>query len=303
MSASASQIADKEKTAAALSSVIAAVGLTTFKIVVGVMTHSLGILAEAAHSGLDLVAALVTFLAVRISGKPPDSEHQYGHGKIENLSALFETVLLLVTCVWIIYEAIQRLFFKNVLVDISIWAFLVMGVSILVDFTRSRVLYKAARRHNSQALEADALHFSTDIWSSTVVILGLAGITLAENIPGLAFLKKADAVAALFVALIVVYVSFELGIRTVRGLLDQSPAGLADKIQQITNQVPGVLSSHNVRVRPAGPNLFVDLHIQVNPSIGITEAHAISKAVKLAVKGAVHATDVVVHTEPAEQAK
>jgi cation diffusion facilitator family transporter len=152
-------------------------------------------------------------------------------------------------------------------------------------------------------LEADALHFSTDIWSSSVVILGLVGITLAENIPGLAFLKKADAVAALFVALIVIYVSIQLGIRTVRGLLDQSPAGMAEKIQQITNQVPGVLSSHNVRVRTAGPNLFVDLHIQVDPDITITEAHAISKAVKLAVKAATSATDVTVHTEPAEQAE
>ena len=165
------------------------------------------------------------------------------------------------------------------------------------------MLYKAARRHNSQALEADALHFSTDIWSSSVVILGLIGITLAENLPGLAFLKKADAVAALFVALIVIYVSLQLGIRTVRGLVDQSPAGMAETIQQITNQVPGVLSSHNVRVRPAGSNLFVDLHIQVDPALGITEAHAISKAVKLAVKRATSATDVTVHTEPAELAE
>jgi cation diffusion facilitator family transporter len=300
MSANPSQTADKEKTAAALSSVIAAVGLTVFKIVVGVMTHSLGILAEAAHSGLDLIAALVTFLAVRISGKPADRDHHYGHGKIENLSALFETFLLLVTCVWIIYEAVQRLWFKHVVVEISIWAFLVMAVSIVIDYTRSRLLYKAARRHNSQALEADALHFSTDIWSSSVVILGLIGVTLAENIPGLAFLKQADAVAALLVAFIVIYVSIQLGIRTVRGLLDQSPAGMAEKIQQITNQVPGVISSHNVRVRPAGPSVFVDLHILVDPGLGIKEAHAISKAVKIAIKQATSATDVTVHTEPAE---
>jgi len=300
VSSTASHIADKEKSAAALSSVIAAIGLTLFKIVVGVMTLSLGILAEAAHSGLDLVAALVTFVAVRISGKPADRDHPYGHGKIENLSALFETFLLLATCGWIIYEAVQRLWFKHVVVEISIWAFLVMSVSIIVDFTRSRVLYRAARRHNSQALEADALHFSTDIWSSSVVILGLAGVVLAENIPALTFLKQADAVAALCVAMIVIYVSLQMGVRTVRGLLDQSPAGLAENVQQITNHVPGVVSSHNIRVRPAGPSLFIDLHILVEPTLTITEAHAISKAVKLAVKQATSATDVTVHTEPAE---
>ncbi|NLE75541.1 MAG: cation transporter, partial [Chloroflexi bacterium] len=170
---SVEQNATREKRDAALTSVIAAVGLTTFKIVVGVMTGSLGILSEAAHSGLDLVAALVTFFAVKVSGRPPDRQHTYGHGKVENFSALFETLLLLATCGWIIYEAVQRLFFKSVEVQPSIWAFAVMAVSIAIDAGRSRVLYRAARKHNSQALEADALHFRTDIYSSSVVIAGL----------------------------------------------------------------------------------------------------------------------------------
>ena len=195
------QRAAREKRAAALSSVVAAVGLTSFKIIVGMLTGSLGILAEAAHSGLDLVAALVTFLAVRISDRPADDEHRYGHGKVENLSALFETFLLLVTCVWIIYEAIQRLFYKEVAVEVSAWSFVVMIVSIGIDFTRSRVLYRAAKTHHSQALEADALHFSTDIWSSSVVIVGLLGVLISKAFPSLAFLEKADAVAALGVAL------------------------------------------------------------------------------------------------------
>ncbi|HEY6074066.1 MAG TPA: cation diffusion facilitator family transporter, partial [Anaerolineales bacterium] len=154
--------AQKEKSAAALSSVVAAVGLTSFKITVGLLTNSLGILAEAAHSGLDLVAALMTFFAVRIADKPADREHNFGHGKVENLSALFETVLLLATSAWIIYEAVQRLFYKSVHVEASIWSFIVMGSSIVIDYTRSRILYRAARKYNSQALEADALHFSTD---------------------------------------------------------------------------------------------------------------------------------------------
>jgi cation diffusion facilitator family transporter len=170
-----SQDGAHEKRSVAISSVIAAVGLTGFKLIVGFATGSLGILAEAAHSGLDLMAAVMTFLAVRISGKPADPNHLYGHGKVENLSALFETLLLLVTCIWIIYEARHRLLFHTIDLEVNYWSFTVMITSIVVDISRSRMLYRAARKYNSQALEADALHFSTDIWSSGVVILGLFG--------------------------------------------------------------------------------------------------------------------------------
>ncbi|HNT53423.1 MAG TPA: cation diffusion facilitator family transporter [Anaerolineaceae bacterium] len=293
--------AGQEKTAAALSSVIAAVGLTTLKIIVGIMTNSLGILAEAAHSGLDLVAALVTFFAVRLSDKPADREHQFGHGKIENLSALFETFLLLATCVWIIYESIQRLFFETVEVEASFWAFLVMGISIGVDYSRSRVLYRAARKHNSQALEADALHFSTDIWSSSVVILGLIGLVLAENVPTLHFLNKADAIAALLVAGIVIYVSIELGIRTVQGLLDQAPQGLAGKIEKAVEAVPGIFDCHRVRVRSSGPSLFIDLHVYVDPAQSLAEAHQLTRKAVEAVQTVAPKSDVSIHAEPMPQ--
>jgi len=293
--------AGQEKTAAALSSVIAAVGLTTLKIIVGIMTNSLGVLAEAAHSGLDLVAALVTFFAVRLSDKPADREHQFGHGKIENLSALFETFLLLATCVWIIYESIQRLFFETVEVEASFWAFLVMGISIGVDYSRSRVLYRAARKHNSQALEADALHFSTDIWSSSVVILGLIGLILAENVPTLHFLNKADAIAALLVAGIVIYVSIELGIRTVQGLLDQAPQGLAGKIEKAVEAVPGIFDCHRVRVRSSGPSLFIDLHVYVDPAQSLAEAHQLTRKAVEAVQAVAPKSDVSIHAEPMPQ--
>jgi cation diffusion facilitator family transporter len=293
-------IAEKEKSAAALSSVFAAILLTTFKIVVGILTNSLGILAEAAHSALDLVAALVTFLAVRLSGRPPDRTHQYGHGKIENLSALFETFLLLITCGWIIYESIQRLFFKSVEVEASFWAFLVMAVSIVVDFSRSRILYRAARKHNSQALEADALHFSTDIWSSSVVILGLIGVLLAETFRQLSFLKKADAVAALVVAMIVIYVSLQLGIRTIHGLLDSSPAGLAEKIEQEVMKVPGIVSCHQVRVRLSGPSLFIDVHIVTDPETHLHEVHDIMDNVEQTIHKLAARADITIHPEPKE---
>jgi cation diffusion facilitator family transporter len=288
----------KEKNMAALTSVIAAVGLTAFKTIVGMLTGSLGILAEAAHSALDLVAALVTFFAVRVSSKDPDKEHPYGHGKVENLSALFETLLLLGTCVWIIYEAVSRLTGKAVEVDITIWAFLVMATSIVIDFSRSRVLSAAAKKHNSQALEADALHFSTDIWSSCVVILGLLLVKISEWVPSLAWLSRADSVAALGVSAIVIYVSIQLGIRTVQGLLDSTPAGMDQKVTEIIEKVEGVKNVHKVRIRMSGPSLFADVHIRLNPRMSVQKAHEITKVIQEKVRAAIPGMEITVHVEP-----
>jgi cation diffusion facilitator family transporter len=294
--------ANEEKKSAALTSVIAAIALTTFKILVGIFTGSLGILAEAAHSGLDLLAALVTLFAVRASSKPADEEHRYGHGKIENLSAMFETLLLLATCVWIIYEAVQRLFFKSVEVEISIWSFIVMAVSIIIDINRSKMLYKAARKHNSQALEADALHFSTDIYSSAVVILGLIAVWIGEQFPGLGVLKSADAIAALGVALIVVYISAQLGFRTIQALLDTAPKGSAERITQAVSRVPGVVDCHHVRIRASGPLMFVDVHVLMDGGQTLDEAHSLTEKIEAAIQSIMPGADVTVHPEPAGQA-
>ncbi len=231
---------------------LAAVGLTAFKLIVGLLTNSLGILAEAAHSGLDLVAAAITYFAVRVSDKPPDTSHHFGHGKVENFSALFETLLLLATSGWIIYEAIDRLLFNPARVEASIWSFVVMATSIIIDINRSKMLYKAARKYNSQALEADALHFSTDIWFSSVVILGLIGVTLARFLPHLDWMHAADSVAALVVAVIVIYVSGQLGWRTISALLDTAPKRMAEKIEQAAAGIKGVVDAHAVRIRPSG---------------------------------------------------
>src|SRR5947207_1500819 len=208
-----------EKRSLAGNSVLAALAVTVFKVVVGVSTGSLGILSEAAHSGLDLLAAIITLLSVRVSDKPADSQHQYGHEKVENFSAFIETGLLLLTCVWIVYEAVRRLFFHHADVEPSLAAFLVMFVSMGVDFWRSRALGKIASKYDSQALEADALHFSTDIWSSAVVVLGLVLVLIGRTY-GISWLADADPIAALFVAVIVVYVSSRLARRTIDALLD-----------------------------------------------------------------------------------
>ena len=293
------QEARKDKRSAALSSVLAAIGLTTFKIIVGVLTNSLGILAEAAHSGLDLVAAFMTYLAVRVSDKPADREHPFGHGKIENLSALFETLLLLATSGWIIYEAIKRLSGHSPKVELSIWSFIVMGTSIIIDFTRSRILYRAARKYKSQALEADALHFSTDIWSSSVVILGLIGLFIANRVSSLAWLSRADSVAALVVAMIVIYVSAELGYRTIASLLDTAPKGLADQAEKVAAAVPGIIDAHAIRIRPSGAHTFIDMHVTMDGNCTLREAHQATEVIETAIHTIISPADITVHVEPA----
>ncbi len=290
------QQAHREKQSVALSSVLAAVFLTTIKIVVGVATGSLGILSEAAHSGLDLAAAAITYFAVRISARPPDREHAYGHGKIENLSALFETLLLLVTCVWIIYEATQRLFFKHVEVEASTWAFVIMATSIIVDISRSRALMRTAKKYNSQALEADALHFSTDVWSSSVVIAGLFMVKVAEWL-NVGWLIKADAVAAMGVAGIVIYVSWQLGRKTIADLLDEIPPGIRDEVTRAA-RVPGVVSVKQARVRRSGPSYFADITLSIHRQTALERAHDITSEVENSIHQVLPGADVLVNIIP-----
>src|SRR6266404_4045275 len=193
--------------------------ITVLKITVGLWTNSLGILSEALHSTLDLVASAITFFSIRVSDQPADSEHQYGHEKVENLSAFVQVLLLLGTCVWIVYEAVGRLLFKPVEIEPSLLAFLVMGLSMAVDWYRSRALLRVARKYASQALEADALHFSSDVWSSLVVMFGLL-LVWAGRKYGQPDLVVADPLAAVAVSGIVASICVRLGRRTLDALVD-----------------------------------------------------------------------------------
>jgi cation diffusion facilitator family transporter len=290
--------AERAKSSVALGSVIAAVLLTGFKTVVGFATGSLGILAEALHSALDLGAAVMTYAAVRIAASPPDAGHPYGHGKVESLSALIETILLILTCLWIIDAAIGRLFFKSVPVNPSLWAFVVMAMSMVIDYGRSRALMRAARQYKSQALEADALHFSTDIWSSAVVILGLALVRAGEWLGYRDILLRADAVAALAVAVIVLWVAYKLGSATLDVLLDSAPEGMAEHIAQEVCRVPGVVDCRHVRVRQVGPVMFVDMVIEVPRTMPLGQAHATVSQVEDRVRASQPQADIVAHFEP-----
>ena len=283
--------AEREKSRVAIISVIAAVMLTVLKLGVGLYTNSLGILAEAAHSAMDLLATAVTFVAVRYSAFPPDKSHPYGHGKAENLAALVESLLLFITCGWIVWEAIDRLFFTPAVIKPSLWALGVMVVSIVVDVSRSRMLMRVAKKYNSQALEADAIHFSTDILSSAVVIVGLLTLYIAAALPESSMLRpwleRADTLAALGVSVIIIRVSWSLGKRAVNVLLDAGDEPMETAIRAALQTIPGVKDIVALRLRYSGPDLFVDL------TLGVTKGQLIDEIeqIRTEVEGAVNAVE------------
>ncbi len=280
-----------EKERVALGSIAASAGLTVAKAIVGVLTGSLAILSEAAHSLIDLAATVLTYIAVRVSGKPADAEHQYGHGKVESVTALAETALLLLLAVVVIYEAAQRLFGERVhAVEATAAAFAIIAASIAVDFFRARTLNRVAQKTSSQALEADALHFSSDMWSSIAVLIGLGGVALGYS--------RADAAAALVVAIFIGIAGVRLGRRTIDTLTDAAPAGVSERVAAIARNVPGIVTVERVRARPAGPALFVDLGVGVSRTLPLDRVAAIKERLTQAVRAGLPEAEVTITTEP-----
>lgn len=280
----------KEKKQVALRSVFAAIFLTGFKMTVGIMTGSLGILSEALHSGLDLFAAVITYFSVSVSDKPADRQHNYGHGKIENFSALIETFLLLITCAWIVYEALHRLFTGNTHIQVTVWSYIVVVSSIGIDFWRSRALKKVAKKYNSHALEADALHFSTDIWSSSVVLLGL----ICANL-GYFF---ADSIAALGVAVVVLLISWRMGKKSVDVLLDTAPMEKTLLVKKTLAEFPEVKNYHSLKLRTAGADTFVKVNVHLDPELTLREVHEICDKIESEICRRIERSEVYIHAEP-----
>ena len=259
---------DKEK--AALGSIAASAALTAAKAIVGLLTGSLAILSEAGHSLIDLSATVLTYFAVRISGKPADAEHQYGHGKVESVTALAETALLFLLTGVVVWEAVQRLFGAQThAVAATAAAFAVIIGSIIVDFFRARTLRRVARETFSEALDADALHFSSDMWSSVAVLIGLGGVALGYPL--------SDAIAALAVAVFICIAGWRLGRRTIDTLTDTAPAGVSEQVAAIAREMPGVVAVERVRARPAGAVLFVDLGVGVSRTLPLDRVAAIKE--------------------------
>ena len=280
-----------EKEQVALSSILASAGLTIAKAIVGFSTGSLAILSEAGHSLIDLGATIMTYVAVRISGKPADAKHQYGHGKVEALSALAETVLLFLLSGIVVWEATKRLLeHETHVVEATVWAFAVIAASIVVDFFRARALSKTAKKTSSHALEADALHFSSDLWSSLAVLVGLAGVRF-----GLAW---ADSAAALVVAGLVCIAGWNLARRTVDTLTDVAPPGVAEKIAGLATRVPGVVAVENVRARAVGEKIFIDLTVAVSRTLPLDRVSAIKDAIIAALREQISGAEPVITTDP-----
>jgi cation diffusion facilitator family transporter len=293
-----SRIAEEvsEKKRAALLSVGSALVLVSLKTFLVVRTGSLGVLSEALHSGLDLIAAIITFLSVRMSDAPADEKHPYGHGKFENFSAFVETGLLLLTALYIIYEAFLRLFFRSVHIEPSVTAIVILFCALGIDVTRSRALAHVAKKFSSEALEADALHFSTDVWSTSVVIVGV-GLVWAGEVWSLPYLIYADALAGLAVAAVILWVGSQLGRRTIDALLDAAPEGLQQEIARAVARMDGVLDVDRVRVRRAGNHHFVDATVSVARTASLEQVHALSDAIEKRI-GEIVPADVMVHAEP-----
>jgi len=290
------------KRSAALSSLLAALAITLLKLLTGVLSGSLGMLSEAAHSGIDLMASGITLLTVRVSDRPADEEHNYGHGKLESLSAAFEAVLMVGSCLWIGREAIRRIVHHTHLeLRWSVWPFVVLLLSMAVDAARSRNLHRVAQQHRSDALEADAVHFGTDIWSSAAVLAGLLATFAGERLK-LPALEYADPIAALAVAGIILFVTWRLAQRTLDSLLDATPpearAQIRSDLMRDLEGVDGVLAVERVRLRRSGPDTFVDLTLGLPRNLTFQRSEQITAAAGDAVRRRLPGADVVIHTVP-----
>ncbi len=299
------ETAHATKRSAALFSVLSAAVITALKLLTGVLTGSLGMLSEGAHSSIDLLAAIITLFSIGVADQPADEIHNYGHGKVESLSAFAETVLMLGSCVWIVTEAVRRLLFHTHLaLRLSIWPFLVLLLSIAVDFSRSRALFRTAREHRSQALEADAVHFSTDIWSSLAVLLGLLATVAGEHwhVPALEY---ADPIASLLVSAVILRVTYRLARQTIDALLDATPASDSGERRRNRQElvrdlgaINGVISVDRLRIRQSGSRYFADISLAMPRNVTFQRSEQITKLATETVQRHLPEADVVVHSVP-----
>jgi cation diffusion facilitator family transporter len=296
-SATVSPAASAEKRSVALISVAAACLMTALKVVAGLLTGSLGMLSDAAHSALDLIGAGLTLLSVRVSDKPADENHPYGHAKVENVSAFVETFLMAASALWISGEAIDRIFFRSVAIRYSVWPLLVLLLSMGVDFWRSRHLLAVARRYQSEALEADALHFASDIWSSIAVFLGLAASWLGA-VMHVGWLRYADSVAAISVSVMILMFSGKLAWRTVKALTDYIPAEMRRQVLAEVRRTDGVLAIDQARVRRSGSSYFADLTLSLSRQLTFPRTEELVRNATDAVRRVLPGADVVIHTVP-----
>jgi cation diffusion facilitator family transporter len=286
-----------EKRSVALHSMLAAAAMTLLKLAAGIVSGSLGVLSDAAHSALDLAGATLTFFSVHVSDKPADEDHTYGHGKVENISSFFEAGLMAISCAWIIWEAVHRILHNETQLRHSIWPVLVLLISIAVDFWRSRKLQAVAERTGSPALATDAFHFASDIWASLAVLIGLAASWIGSAYH-LQWLRFADPFAAMVVSLMILRITWKLTSETIGVLMDKIPAETRLQIIHEAEQVPGVLAVEQARVRRSGAAYFADLTLALPRRYTFEHTEELVRAATDAVHRTLPQADVVIHTVP-----
>jgi cation diffusion facilitator family transporter len=286
-----------EKQNVALHSMLAAAAMTLLKLAAGLYSGSLGVLSDAAHSGLDLIGATLTYFSVQVSDKPADEDHTYGHGKFENFSSFGEVILMAASSAWIIWEAIERIVHHGTELRNSLWPVAVVLASIAVDFWRSRKLRAVAEKTGSTALATDAFHFASDIWSSLAVLVGLFA-TWAGSYFGVGLLRYADPLAAVVVSVLILRLTLRLGREAISVLLDEIPVETRLRLIEDVAQVPGVLSVEQARVRRAGANYFADLTLALPRRYTFEHTGELVRSATEAVHRTLPEADVVIHTVP-----
>lgn len=288
-----------EKRQVTRNSMTAAAVMTLLKLAAGLLSGSLGVLSDAAHSGLDLAGAALTFFSVRVSDKPADEDHTYGHGKVENLSAFTEAGIMAVSCAWIVWEALHRILSHRVDLRHSLWPVGVLLASIGVDFWRSHQLRRVAQRTGSPALATDATHFASDIWASVAVLAGLGATWLGAR-AGIGWLRYADPMAAIVVSAMILRMTFRLGKEAIGVLIDEIPAETRRQLIREVEHLPGVLAVEQARVRRAGAGYFADLTLALPRRSTFEHTGGLVEAATAAVQRALPRADVVIRTVPRE---
>lgn len=291
----------KQKTSVALLSVVSNSILVILKLVTGLLTGSVSVLSEAVHSSMDLIASVIAFFAVRISARRPDAEHPFGHGKVEDISALAEALLIVIAAVWIVVEAISKIISPQPLETLD-WGIAVMLLSVVANIIVSHLLFKVGKKADSPALIADAWHLRTDVWTSAGVLAGLSIIWVGARLWPEVNLSWIDPVAAMMVAMLILRAAITLTMGAIKDLIDTSPP--AHELYWLSGYLeswyPTVRSIHRIRTRKSGAARFIDLHIVVDPAMTVSDSHAITEKMTAAVREKLSGADLTVHIEPCD---
>ena len=290
----------QRKERVAILSVASNSSLVLFKVIVGVVIGSVSIISEAIHSGMDLLAAIIAMFSVKTSSLPADDRHPFGHGKIENISGFVEALLIFIAAFWIVFEALKKLNSSQVIEYVG-WGFVVMFFSSGVNYIVSRKLFQVGKEADSIALQADAWHLRTDVYTSAGVMAGLGIIWIGHEFFPASDIRWIDPVAALFVAVLILHTAYNLTVRSFRDLLDvKLPPEEEDCIRNIISHQSAINGFHQLRTRRAGNIRFVEFHIKVDPQMSVSDSHKITKILEQNIRQKFPDSSITIHIEPCD---